>query len=103
VVVWRLQHSFNSNRLPLIFSIRILKVFLKWKQFWKKFLNDKNQENLIILKDICPEYMKSDHPVNGLKIATTANAQLSRKLTATFTAHAPTKSIARILLSSKCC
>jgi len=42
--------------------------------------------------------MKLGHRANGLKIAMTANAPLSQKLTATFTAHAPNKFTAKIFL-----
>jgi hypothetical protein len=60
------------------FQLEILKGVLVWKQSWKKFLNDKNHKNILILKDICPEYMTSGHHANGLKIAMTVNAQLSQ-------------------------
>jgi hypothetical protein len=45
------------------------------------------------MTDICPEYTKLGHHANGLKIAMTANAQLSPNSTVTFIAHGQTKSI----------
>lgn len=69
--------------------------FLRWKQLWKKFLDAKNLKKLLILKDICPEYLKLELHANGSKTVTTANVQLLLKLTATFTAHAQNKFIAK--------
>jgi len=53
-----------------------LKEFL-WKQSWKKSLKEKKPKKTLVLKDLCPEYLKFVHHANGWKTATTANAQHS--------------------------
>ena len=60
-------------------------------------------KKFLIHKDICPEYMTLEHHANGWKTVMMANAQHSQKSTETFTAHAPSKSIANnsIILNIK--